>query len=719
MRKILPVAGWLAVAVLTGSLVAQTPFPDQPYQRPEKCLPCHQRQFDELHSSVKSGYRSVSPLMNALEMAGNFLNGGLLRPVYADSQKKLPDGTPLNSNLFTTPSFKSPNQARAGFCFSCHAPHIVRLGDEDKNKREVPEIATGNGDAAGNGFRPDFFRPLRDYHLVDGQGNQVLAPQIGGPPPPGSLPSLAAAGISCDICHNVSGPDLTRSVHGDGFANVSLKVDHTIEKIGPFAQAVQVKDGFHVASTNPDKIAFIRSSAFCNSCHDVRVPLNSPGDFQHYESNTPDAMTFFRLENLSTEWQIGAYNSASNPFGKVVRCQDCHMSQFPFTGDSTYQVGDMKVTTPTPGVFATNFAAVPGVSTEGNFPLQKRQVVNHNFTGIDVPLLTPDELSARLGPDYPDPYQPGTDEYGIPKALAQRREALLKSAVRISLDTSDKRARPGQDFNVRVQAVSLTGHRFPAGFSQERTTWIELTVKDANGFVLYQSGYQVDKPHPDTGETDPDGNLDDEDLEHARIVANPGRFLKPYATGAGQNGHTNQVFDIGPDDGPDARVYAGIPEGLVLFRNELTRIFLPGDSIGRSGLDGKPIVATKPHYEETVSAGFANTVDNFRSLQPLVPRVFRYAIKLPTLDELQSMSIQLQGPLQVHAQVNFEHFPALFMRFLARTTGINFVPNATDPPGPTGPSGNDNGLVSERVIDQFLKNNRGIATADFTIALDQ
>src|SRR5450755_4682995 len=90
------------VAVLMGGLVltvhAQTPtgnsadaaFVDQTYQPPENCLPCHQRQFDELRSSVKSGYRNVSPLFNGLETAGNFINGGLLRPVYHDSPVVLP-----------------------------------------------------------------------------------------------------------------------------------------------------------------------------------------------------------------------------------------------------------------------------------------------------------------------------------------------------------------------------------------------------------------------------------------------------------------------------------------------------------------------------------------------------------------------------------------------------------------------------------------------------
>jgi len=342
-------------------------------------------------------------------------------------------------------------------------------------------------------------------------------------------------------------------------------------------------------------------------------------------------------------------------------------------------------------------------------------VVNHNFTGVDVPLMSADELHARLGNAVADPYQPGLDEYGQPKAVATRRADLLKAAVRINLDKTDKRAKVGEDFNVRVQAVALTGHRFPAGFSQERTTYINLTVKDANGFLLYQSGYLVDKPHPDTGELQPDGNLDDEDLEHSHAIANPGRMTTPYATGAGTNGHTNQVFAPGPDDGPEARVYAGIPEGLVLFRNELTRIFLPApngdptaaDSIGRSDANGNVMRATKPHFEETFSAGFANSVDNFRSLQPLVPRVFRYQIKLPTAAELRELGVTLQGPLQVHAQVNFEHFPPLFLRFLARTTG------------PNGPAGHDLNLLNESVIDAYLKNVTNLASADFTVDLDQ
>jgi hypothetical protein len=166
------------------------------------------------------------------------------------------------------------------------------------------------------------------------------------------------------------------------------------------------------------------------------------------------------------------------------------------------------------------------------------------------------------------------------------------------------------------------------------------------------------------------------------------------------------VFWVGPDDGPDARVYVGAEEGLVLFRNELTRIFLPGDTLGRNDASGKPIVATRPHFEETFNAAIANHVDNFRSLQPLRPTTFRYQVKLPTSQELAMLGIsQLQGPLQIEAKVHYEHFPPVFLRYLSKTTGAQ------------GPAGHDLHLVNEQTIDDFLRSVRSIATANLTIDL--
>jgi hypothetical protein len=713
------------LAVGCGSTVQSTPntpqvaFNAQPFQRPEACLPCHQRQYNELHAAVKSGYRNVSPLFNGLEAASNLTNGGLLRPVYPDSTVILPDGTPLNTNMFTSPVLTETRQVQAGFCFTCHNADVELLGNNPAT-REVPELAPAGADttpeaglgsctstsAPGTCFQPMMFRPLRDYALVDSNGNQLLPPTPGADPPAGAMPSLGAAGITCDVCHDEAGPDLHRSLQMDGFGNNSLLESQTELKTGPFLDPVAVLNNFHVANHDQGQIAFLTAGAFCNTCHDVRVPNRNLVAEEHNINPGGSKVSYFRLENLSTEWQIGPYNGTSNPFGQIIPCQDCHMSLFPYAGTSTYQVGDMTVTSPTPGKFATDYAAVPGISTADNAPLQQRQVVEHYFTGVDVPLMSPTELSARLGPNYPDPYATGVDTHGVPNGLATRRQDLLNAATRISLGQTDAAAQVGQSFMVRLEAVALTGHRFPAGFSQERTGYVQLSVTDDNGFLLYQSGYVVDKPHPITGENAPDGNLNDEDLEHVHAVVGSGGPSSPYTSGTGANGGNNVIFEAGPDDGPDARVFEGAPEGLVLFRNELTHIFLPTQAFGHG-------TATGVHFEETFQAALANAVDNFRSLQPLHPRTYDYEIQLPTQQQLQALGVTLQSPLHVHAQVNFEHFPPLFMRYIANVTGENFVT------GLFGPAGQNLNLMDEQRIDTYLENIEGISSDDFTVSLTQ
>jgi hypothetical protein len=194
----------------------QRSFQNPDVQPPRNCLPCHQRQFDELRSSVKSGYRNVSPLFNGLEAADNLINGGLLRPVYHDSPVVLPDGVNFNTNMLSTPVLTEARQLEAGFCYTCHNADVEKLGHSQPQYREIPQLA-----ALQSSFRPDLFRPVRDYHMVDSGGNQMLPATIGGQPPPGAQPSLGSAGVTCYVCDNVAGPDPDRSFHRDGFGNIA------------------------------------------------------------------------------------------------------------------------------------------------------------------------------------------------------------------------------------------------------------------------------------------------------------------------------------------------------------------------------------------------------------------------------------------------------------------------------------------------------------------
>ncbi len=788
----------------------------QDFQSPLVCAECHPRQFREFRQAVHAGFRNVSPTFNALELAGNALGqAGLnrdrldgdvtnpavinnnLRPVYADTPRQ-----GVNSRNMVHPLdqvVQSNNQLRSAFCVGCHNPVIINLGEVAAH-REVPEWdgVTRSGFIVPrdptNPASVNSIRPLRDYHLVSGDGckpfglkgvggcEQVFPEEPGGPPPPEALPSLGAASITCDHCHNIQGPDHARSLQGDAFANTTHFFELTKIKIGPFLGAAPVRGAFHASSFDPGKINYLRSSEFCDSCHDVRPPnpnAVAPDLLMHTQTETNSrGVGHYRLENLSTEHFIGPYNcrtpepdrggpgpclnTSDNPFGQRIRCQDCHMSLFPYAGESTYTIRDndrnrdIQITSPTPGIFPMNTAADPKANpTEPGFTPPVRRVTTHQFTGVDIPLLTDDELRARLGPDYPSIDEPGVDEYGTPRAIRQRREDLLKAAVRVKLDLTDQAAHLGETFHARVTAVSLTGHRLPAGFSQERTTYIQLTVSAKRrgtneDFILYQSGYVTDKPHPETGELAPDGSLDDEDLEHITAIANP--FT-----------HRNEVFYQGPDNGSEARIFEGKQIGLVLFRNELIRILDPPPAVcegspavphrqtcrsdadcsgGKRCLMGKEIPVglvdgTERHprtgqilqhsfEEETFSAGFANAVDNWRSLPPLHPRTFTYAINLPSAAELAELGVELEGPLQVHAAVHFNHFPPLFLRFLARVTGAVAEQNLFQVPvitpllvGHRGPFDRDLHLYDEARIDNVLRNVLNLDTAEVKVPLAQ
>ena len=159
----------------------------------------------------------------------------------------------------------------------------------------------------------------------------------------------------------------------------------------------------------------------------------------------------------------------------------------------------------------------------------------------------------------------------------------------------------------------------------------------------------------------PDGNLDDEDHEHIHAVVDRG----PCGTG-GQlhNGRGEQRltatrysnWDRKRTRGPRLR---GRSTGLVLFRNELTVIYLPG-RIWDARIERRTDRRQQRRITRKRSARpFANTVDNYRSLRPLVPRQFLYRFTLPTQAELQEMGItSIKAPLHVHAQIELRAFPA-------------------------------------------------------------
>ena len=75
------------------------------------------------------------------------------------------------------------------------------------------------------------------------------------------------------------------------------------------------------------------------------------------------------------------------------------------------------------------------------------------------------------------------------QATAQLTDNQLASAARISIVSS---AINGNTLNVTVNVADLAGHKFPTGFPS-RLAWIQFTVTDSTGKVVFESG----KPNAD------------------------------------------------------------------------------------------------------------------------------------------------------------------------------------------------------------------------------
>ncbi len=284
---------------------------------------------------------------------------------------------------------------------------------------------------------------------------------------------LSMEGITCVVCHRV-GPNYYKS-NGRLAIEPGALPDGCL--YGPFEDSVSASLEAHDSRAKP----FIKTSAFCGTCHDV---------------NNPQGL---RLEEAFSEWQ----NSPAARRG--ITCQACHMG-------------------PEPGVPIPDdqrpwgrAAEVPGVDPE-RIPL--RPLSNHTFTGPDYSLLPDTEFPHKLDwmyeHDYRDtanltPHQQRTlDDLRRSnrrhlRIAAEQRYRLLQRSARLTVH-SPQHARPGQRVSVRVDVKNLVaGHNFPTGFTAERQLWVELTVWDPRGRVIFR-----------TGDLDANGDLRD---EHSHAVA--------------------------------------------------------------------------------------------------------------------------------------------------------------------------------------------------------
>jgi nitrate/TMAO reductase-like tetraheme cytochrome c subunit len=243
------------------------------------------------------------------------------------------------------------------------------------------------------------------------------------------LSPMALAGVSCDICHSVSGVTHWQTPSHEpenGSFILSPGVDGangpTLIKRGPKAPIKGCGGGFHDCSESSLHL----KADLCASCHQV----------YHHEDHFP-------LEATYLEWKHGPYAQ------KDILCQDCHM-----------------VDTATFKKSADEFRK-PG-----------RKEYTHSFAGANYLLYFLGSEAAKKANDQ-----------ALAVNLMEKYQAAvdrLKSAAVLEVEP----VYAGKSLNeVRVRVKNVrAGHNLPTSLTNVRQMWLEVTAKDESGTVLFSSG---------------------------------------------------------------------------------------------------------------------------------------------------------------------------------------------------------------------------------------
>ena len=317
-------------------------------------------------------------------------------------------------------------------------------------------------------------------------------------------------GITCVVCHR-----LNRN-YGKVSGRFGLVEGDIYDKVyGPSGNeelARVLKDPKYVVTADRDKpgrgvhgeaekfFALI-TPGFCGSCHDVTL------------------FNGFRLEEAFAEYK------RTDASRESVSCQDCHMG---------------KVQGKNAGYESGPAAVVGGV------PTQDRKLTNHYFAGPDYPIVHPGifphnveaaelktlgewlqfrykegwgtdkfENNIPVGYKFPESWQSIDDRYDAREILNEQfdrmewarkqRQQVLENALQFGGFTSKREANGSLDFTIQVNNAT-NGHGVPTGFDAERLMFLEVTVTDSSGKVVFVSG-----------DRDPNGDVRD---THSLFVHN-------------------------------------------------------------------------------------------------------------------------------------------------------------------------------------------------------
>ncbi len=263
----------------------------------------------------------------------------------------------------------------------------------------------------------------------------------------------AREGVSCTLCHQIEDDNLGSPASFSGGFSIAAAGDADAFAIyGPYqnphvggAALMQSNTGYTPQFGNQ-----MTSSAHCASCHTLFTPTLDADD------DSPTGAEFLE-QGAFLEWQNSIYVTGAS---EEQQCQDCHMPD------------------PAPGTYSTRIALRPNGTVNSAWP-ERSPFFTHSMVGGNSHMLAllRDNRNA-LG------IENSTTTSGFDEKISQTRALLENQAA--ALDITEISLSDGE-LAIDVRVTNKTGHKLPTGYPSRRV-WIYLTVRDAIGEAIFESG---------------------------------------------------------------------------------------------------------------------------------------------------------------------------------------------------------------------------------------
>jgi cytochrome c553 len=304
--------------------------------------------------------------------------------------------------------------------------------------------------------------------------------------PDGKYGALARDGITCSVCHQMSGKDLGKPASYTGNWTPTAPGD----VVGPYADGVRVDPMKRALGKTPSgedgRAAILKSAALCGSCHAVKLPVRKVGSCVD-EGSVYEQATFLEWRNSNYRKNDEFITDEGKDGETPVPCQGCHMPK-KFNGKELKK----KIASIEDAEFPTsNLQGVPDVHADVDIA-PRAPFARHQLNGINLFALSMFAQAPRVFGLADFDYM--SNQYGEPTrlqmaaALAAGRH-FADTAASISISelkvVTEDGSEPSLQFKVKV--TNKAGHKLPSGVAFRRA-FLEVAVEDAFGNALWISG---------------------------------------------------------------------------------------------------------------------------------------------------------------------------------------------------------------------------------------